>query len=289
MRLALLLCCLAVASAADHPATDLPAAERVARLLAPFDTAKRPPGPNDWLAQHQEAGQTLRQYVDANPNRPSAQRKILYLQPIGAMPAAQQPLVTATADALHACFSATVQQLKPLALGTVPVKARRAGPLGEQLHSGWLLNQLRAARPADAIATLGLTSQDLWPGDGWNFVFGEARLTERVGVWSLVRFGGADEPKLTERTLKLAVHETGHQFGMLHCINAQCLMNGSNHLLETDASPLWFCAVCEAKVQWSFGGDPAQRLTACAAVAKQLGLATAQAEWARRAAALAPR
>ncbi len=270
-------------AAADYPAADLPAAERVARLLAPCDVAKRPPGANDWLAHHEEEGQTLRQYVAANPNRPSASRTTIYLQPIGTMPASHQPLITATADALHACFSATVVQREPLALGKVPAKARRPGPFGEQLHSGWLLNQLRSARPADALAVLGLTSQDLWPGEEWNFVFGEARLTERVGVWSLVRFGGADEPTLTERTLKLAVHETGHQFGLLHCISAQCLMNGSNHLAETDASPLWFCAVCEAKVHWAFGGDPAARLRACVAVAKRLGLTTAQAEWERRA------
>jgi hypothetical protein len=26
--------------------------------------------------------------------------------------------------------------------------------------------------PADALAYLALTASDLWPGEGWNFVFG---------------------------------------------------------------------------------------------------------------------
>ncbi len=36
---------------------------------------------------------------------------------------------------------------------------------------------------------LALTTSDLWPGEGWNFVFGQASLSERVGVWSLHRLG----------------------------------------------------------------------------------------------------
>ena len=44
-------------------------------------------------------------------------------------------------------------------------------------------------RPEDAVAVLGLTTSDLWPGEGWNFVFGQASLRDRIGVWSLYRFG----------------------------------------------------------------------------------------------------
>lgn len=31
------------------------------------------------------------------------------------------------------------------------------------------------------MAVLGLAALDLWPGEGWNFVFGQANLTERRG------------------------------------------------------------------------------------------------------------
>ena len=44
-------------------------------------------------------------------------------------------------------------------------------------------------RPRDALAYLAVTARDLWPGDGWNFVFGEANLRARFGVLSIYRNG----------------------------------------------------------------------------------------------------
>jgi archaemetzincin len=56
--------------------------------------------------------------------------------------------------------------------------------------TGYILHEiLEPERPADALAYLALTATDLWPGRGWNFVFGEANLRERVGVWSIYRNG----------------------------------------------------------------------------------------------------
>ena len=96
---------------------------------------------------------------------------------------------------------------------------------------------LKPHRPIDAVAVLGLTAEDLWPGDDWNFVFGQASLSERVGVWSLHRNGNVDgsvdEQRLfLRRTLKTAVHETGHMLSIPHCIAFQCGMNGSNSLVR---------------------------------------------------------
>lgn len=109
---------------------------------------------------------------------------------------------------------------------------------------------------------LGLTATDLWPGQGWNFVFGQASLSERVGVWSLYRYGdpaAGDEERLLclRRTLKVAGHETGHMFGLPHCTAYECGMNGSNHTEEMDSRPLAFCAQCAAKLWWATDRDPA--------------------------------
>jgi len=175
-----------------------------------------------------------------------------------------------------------VKRLPPRALDDVPERARR----GDQLLSIWLLDQLKAGRPNDAHAVLGLTASDLWPGEGWNFVFGQASLVERVGVWSTARFGAAADPLRLRRTVHTAVHETGHQFGLPHCIRWECLMNGSNHLAESDAAPLWMCHECEAKLAWTLGGDPVARLKRLAAFAKAHGMADAEQMWLREAAAL---
>ena len=112
---------------------------------------------------------------------------------------------------------------------------------------------LRPRLPADASTYLALTTSDLWPGEGWNFVFGQASLNQRVGVWSIARNGDphGDEhglPLCLLRTLKTASHETGHMFSMPHCTLYECNMCGSNHRQEADRRPLWLCPCCLAKL-----------------------------------------
>ena len=287
LRLLVLMLAALLAAAEPLPG-DAALARRVEAVLAPFHAAKRPPAPNDWLAQHREEGQTLAAYMAKRP-RPSAERRTtIYLRQLGAVEGDQPALLDAAQAALAAYFPVQIRRSPPHPLAVVPERARREGGQGGQLLSTWLLEVLAAERPADAHAVLGLTASDLWPGDGWNFVFGQASLVERVGVWSTARFGPAGEPRRLRRTVQTAVHETGHQFGMQHCIRWECLMNGSNHLAESDAAPLWLCHECEAKITWSLGGDPRQRLLRLAAFAKISGFADAEAMWQREAAAFAP-
>ncbi len=40
---------------------------------------------------------------------------------------------------------------------------------------------------ADAAALIAFTNYDLYPGETWHFVFGQATFSERVGVYSLYR------------------------------------------------------------------------------------------------------
>lgn len=97
-----------------------------------------------------------------------------------------------------------------------------------------------------------------------NFVFGEATLRERVGVWSPHRFGRPDASKAEFRltllrTLKLATHETGHIFGMLHCTKYECNMSGTNSLEETDRRRADVFPECMAKIAWANGYAPRLR------------------------------
>jgi archaemetzincin len=64
---------------------------------------------------------------------------------------------------------------------------------------------------------------------------------------------------LLDRTLKIAIHETGHMFSMKHCTKYECLMSGTNNLAETDRRPLDVCPECMAKIAWAFRYDPAER------------------------------
>jgi len=48
-------------------------------------------------------------------------------------------------------------------------------------------------------------------------------------------------------------------FGIHHCTFYSCLMNGSNHLEETDSQPLHLCPVDLRKLHWSVGFDVVDR------------------------------
>ena len=151
-----------------------------------------------------------------------------------------------------------------------------------QILSTYLLDDVLKPRlPNDAMAMIGLTAADLWPGEGWNFVFGQASLVERVGVWSIYRYGDPEKDvesfqRCLVRTLKVATHETGHMFSMAHCTLFECNMCGSNSLAESDVRPMWLCPYCMAKLGWATGTAPERQFTRLAAFCKARGLKTEQ-------------
>jgi archaemetzincin len=138
------------------------------------------------------------------------------------------------------------------------------------------------------VAVLALTSTDLWPGKGWNFVFGQASFREGVGVWSLHRMGDPElEPKaFLRRTLKIAIHETGHMFSILHCTDFDCGMNGCNHQVESDRQPMWFCPEDEMKIWYGFGADPTERYRELGEFGERHGLDREASFWRRSQAAI---
>jgi archaemetzincin len=110
--------------------------------------------------------------------------------------------------------------------------------------------------------------EDLYPDPRWNFVFGQASMRNRVGVFSFARYdpafygesrGHLYQKLLLRRSIKVLAHETAHMFSLAHCIYFKCVMNGSNHLQESDSRPLSLCPVCLHKLQHSIGFDVATR------------------------------
>jgi archaemetzincin len=149
--------------------------------------------------------------------------------------------------------------------------------------TGYILHDvLEPERPVDALAYLALTSSDLWPGRGWNFVFGEASLGQRIGVWSIYRNGDPETelPVCLRRTLSTASHETGHILGMAHCTAYLCLMNGSNHQAEKDRRPMHLWPVCLRKLCWNLQVEPIPYLKRLEALCRQNGLGAAWYEMA---------
>lgn len=61
-------------------------------------------------------------------------------------------------------------------------------------------------------------------------------------------------------------------FGIAHCIWYACVMNGSNHLAETDARPMHLCPVDLRKLHWNIGFDVVERDRRLRAVCAEAGL-----------------
>jgi archaemetzincin len=264
--------------------------------LRPLAAKLAPPGPHDWLARHDEPGQTFEEYVVSRPVVPRGRRSVIYICPLGDFTKTQRRIVDLTAEFMGRYFDRPVKLMEGVPLSAVPARARRVHPSwGDRqvLATYVLYDVLKPALPADAAAAVALTASDLWPGRGWNFVFGQASLRERVGVWSIYRNGDPDESESAFRlcllrTIKTATHETGHMFSMLHCTKYECNMCGSNHREESDRRPLALCPECVAKVAWATGADLAGRYRSLEDFARARGLDREADDCRRRLEAISP-
>lgn len=223
------------------------------------------PKPGDWLAVHWEPGQTFEDFAKEKWNRPDKARNKIYLQPLGEFPEKQSPSVEVLKEYVAAYFAMEVEILPPLALSEYTFTGRiNPYTRNRQILTRDVLTFLQKKLPADAFCILAITMEDLYPEPSWNFVFGQASLKERVGVYSFVRYDpafyreerGKDYQKvLLKRSCKVLVHEMAHMFGLKHCIFFKCVLNGSNHLEESDSRPLHLCPVCLRKLQFNIGFD----------------------------------
>lgn len=268
-----------------------PAALRA--LLRPdedFPPIRRPER-GDWLDQHREDGQTYEQFIDSDAHRPSATRRVLYLQPLGNFAAPDTALLEAVRAYAAPFFGMEARVLPAVAPDSGAFSPRVNGATH---HRQWLstdiLAWLQARLPPDAFCLLGVTLEDLYPDVRWNYVFGQASLSERVGVYSFARYDPAffGEPRPADfrtRRLKLAAnvlaHETGHMFGLQHCIYFRCVMNGSNNLEETEATPAHLCPICLRKLVHGADFDAAARYRALAAFYRANAWAE-EADWTAR-------
>lgn len=245
--------------------------EAVRALFAPDSdfALVPPPGRNDWLSYHAEPGQTFDEYRDEAAVRPDANRRVIYLLPLGDFPAEISPSFEELRAYAAAFFQMEVKLLPgyhPHDLEFSPRKNPRSGQ--RQVLTTDILAWLKTRLPADATCLLGITMEDLYPSKSWNYVFGQATLEERVGIYSLARYdpafwgderGARYRSIILQRACKVLAHETAHMFGLRHCIYFECVVNGSNHMMETDRAPQHPCPVCLRKLHHALGFNPVKR------------------------------
>lgn len=227
------------------------------------------PKSGDWLDEHQETGQTFAQFKQQNWKQPDNSFNTIYLQPLGKFPENKSPSLELLKKYVENYYTLKVNINNPLNLKNHNITIR-INPYSRniQILTSDVLNILRNQLPDDAFCLMGISMEDLYPDPSWNFVFGQATLNNRVGVYSFARYHPAfyrekpdkdAEQILLKRSCKVLVHEIGHMVGLSHCIYFHCVMNGSNHLQESDSRPLHLCPVCLHKLHYSIGFDIIER------------------------------
>jgi archaemetzincin len=137
---------------------------------------------------------------------------------------------------------------------TLRVPRTTLNSVRKQLFFNTLLARVAAVAPPPDGVRLALTDYDLYK-TSHQFVFGDASEEQRIAIVSLHRLRGdfygerPDENLLFQRTLKEAVHDLGHAFGLKHCYNARCAMYFSNSIYDTDNKLSHFCENCEKRVR----------------------------------------
>lgn len=258
--------------------------------LDPGDDFEPIPAPKrgDWLAEHREPGQSFAEYARIAPPRPDGRRRAIVLQPLGRFELERAPSPEILREFAASFFRLETTVRDPLVLDDASLTTRRNPLTGNrQVLTRDVLDRLLRTAPPEAFCVLALTMEDLYPDPAWNFVFGQASPRDRVGVFSFARYDpaffgertkGEDQKVLLRRSCKVLAHEACHLLGLAHCIHFRCLMNGSNHLQESDARPLALCPVCLRKLWLSTGFDVFERYRALLDFFTRAGLES-EAEW----------
>ncbi|KAK3559033.1 hypothetical protein QTP86_000038 [Hemibagrus guttatus] len=252
---------------------------------------------SDWIPAHPEALQDFQSFY-SNPYRktPDPSHKTIYIQTIGpfgdgaGMTEQYVEWLREYCEAFY--YGLAVKFLPAVTIAATSCTFRvNSNTNNLQLHAGDLLGFLKKKKPKDAFCIVGITMIDLYPKDSWNFVFGQASLSEGMGVFSFARYDDdfyhrnyAGQLKrnvklkpgdysvfqdcytppinstLLLRSCKTLTHEIGHIFGIQHCQWLQCVMQGSNHLEESDRRPLDLCPICLRKLHCATGFKIADRL-----------------------------
>ncbi|MFN3739708.1 MAG: archaemetzincin family Zn-dependent metalloprotease [Thermodesulfovibrionales bacterium] len=128
-----------------------------------------------------------------------------------------------------------------------PLPQEAFDPVRLQYHAPKFLEKSEAqlfSSPLRGVETLHLllTHVDLYC-PSLNYVFGYAVPEKGIAIVSTSRFRN----KLFERTIKTAIHEIGHLFGLPHCHDQKCVMYFSFDLSDTDKKTDNFCEECRKR------------------------------------------
>ncbi|XP_033758842.1 archaemetzincin-2-like [Pecten maximus] len=229
-------------------------------------TPMKKPKKSEWLAEHKTEGQPFERFLQGSANYPTQRRNVIYLLPLKFDEAfVPSDILDPLKKFASIFFGMKLKVMKATHFkGKVPDRFNKNSNT-YQVNAGKVLKEMAHLVPGDAFCVAGITMCDLYPKDSWNFVFGLAQMKSGCGVYSLARYlsNFGDQPttvyeaesekgsnSIMKRACKTMCHEIGHMFGLSHCVYFSCIMNGSNHLEESDKRSIFLCPVCLRKLHF---------------------------------------
>lgn len=167
-------------------------------------------------------------------------------KPVGVVPLGEVPEIALKVIAAHISgyYNLSVQILPPLGHPEYAFDERRF-----QYDVGIILKAFESLNFKDYEKVIGVLNLDLFVPI-FTYVFGEAKQGGKFALVSLFRLGrnpdGSPSPSslLFERGAKVALHELGHLFNLLHCREKNCLMHFSGNIQDLDETPIYLCRHC---------------------------------------------
>lgn len=269
MRISILISCLfllCISCNFLYPEFEIRSQDEYFKSIAVNDVMLSSPNYGDWLYDHKESGQRFIEYKFMNPIRPTRDKATIYLMPLGDFTPKQMEVLELTREYISIFYQQKTVLLPHKTDKNFPERVYRDRGDNIQLLAGYILDTvLKDKTPKDGIALMAFSEKDLFPKPEWNFVFGLASYKDRVGVSSMFRLhdGPLTDSNFAlclKRLCNVSSHEIGHMFSMKHCTHAECTMNGSNGMSETDRTPNRLCTICQKKMVWNFKYDSKKRL-----------------------------
>jgi archaemetzincin len=172
--------------------------------------------------------------------------EIIYIQPMGHV---EHDKIDIIAGILDRRFNKEVVVLPGMKLDK-SFKNKERGQYDATLLRIWAMDNV----PKDAFRFITVLEQDIFTGR-YNFIFGQAQMPGKVSVISLNRFVSvarslypSEKAAYISRMEKLFIHELGHNFGLQHCPDGNCVMHFANSMAELEASSADYCPECLKKL-----------------------------------------
>ena len=177
------------------------------------------------------------------PNYTKTDSVVVGFYPMGKFDTA---LVNLLVDEVEAFYGYSVEVLSGSEL---PQKAYYKAR--NRYRADTLLDYLLEVRPSTIDFMVGLTEEDISCTNGnhpdWG-VFGLGFLPGKSCVISSYRlhFGEKSKAHFQERISKVVIHELGHNFGLPHCPNSNCIMRDAEGTIKSvDAEQKALCPSCK--------------------------------------------